>query len=96
VRKHRDCRLGVAGVVKMLIRKMEKEESNHDGHCDSHEPINSQTSYCFVNISGRSTLATADQDISPVPEMEHRIVPESSMRVESTKLAVAGAEFHPE
>jgi hypothetical protein len=41
VRKHGDCRLGIAGAVKMLIRKIEKEESNHDGHCDSHERINS-------------------------------------------------------
>jgi hypothetical protein len=41
----------------------------------------------------RLTLAMA---ISPVPEMEHRIVPEFSVPVESTKLAVAGAEFHPE
>ena len=49
-----------------------------------------------LTSSGRSTLATADQDISPVPEMEHRIVPESSMPVENTKLAVAGAKFHPE
>jgi hypothetical protein len=28
--------------------------------------------------------------------MEHRILPESSMPVENFKVAVAGAEFHPE
>ena len=41
MRKHGHCRLGIAGAVKMLIRKIEKEESNHDGHCDSHERSNS-------------------------------------------------------
>jgi hypothetical protein len=28
--------------------------------------------------------------------MEHRILPESSLLEENTKLALAGAEFHPE
>jgi hypothetical protein len=28
--------------------------------------------------------------------MEHRILPVSSVPVENTKLALAGAEFHPE
>jgi hypothetical protein len=46
--------VGIAGAVKMLIRKIEKEESNHDGHYDSHERINSETRYCFINTSGRS------------------------------------------
>jgi hypothetical protein len=31
-----------------------------------------------------------------VPVMEHRILPESSMLVENTRVAVAGAEFHYE
>jgi hypothetical protein len=44
----------------------------------------------------RSTLAMADQGHFPVPVMEHRILPESSVPVENTKLALAGAEFHPE
>jgi hypothetical protein len=32
----------------------------------------------------------------PVPAMEHRILPVSSVPVENTRLALAGAEFHPE
>jgi hypothetical protein len=32
----------------------------------------------------------------PVPVMEHRIRPESSVPMENTRLPVAGAEFHPE
>jgi hypothetical protein len=36
--KHGRCRPRIAGVVEMLIRKIEYEESNHHGHCDSHDP----------------------------------------------------------
>jgi hypothetical protein len=38
----------------MLIRKIEKEESNQDGHCDSHERINSWMRYRFLNTSSGS------------------------------------------
>jgi hypothetical protein len=50
VRKHGHCRSAVAAAVEMLIRKIEKEESNHDGHCNSHDRINSRMRYRFVNL----------------------------------------------
>jgi hypothetical protein len=46
--KHARRPLGIAGVVKMLIRKIEYEESNYGGHCNSHDRIgtaNNLTSY---------------------------------------------------
>ena len=54
MRKHGHCGSAIAAAVKMLIRKIEKEESNHDGHCDSHDRINSWMRYCFLNTSSGS------------------------------------------
>ena len=35
--KHLLRHYGVVAAIKMLIREIEKEESNYDNHCNSHE-----------------------------------------------------------
>jgi hypothetical protein len=47
---------------------------------------------------GATTEPTSGKSIRarPVPVLEHRVLTESSVPLEETKLALAGAAFHPE
>jgi hypothetical protein len=50
----------------------------------------------WIFVTGRIRPLAGLKQASMVPVREHRVLTESSAPVENSKLALAGAEFHPE